>query len=300
MKKTKTYFFYGMLFLILSQTMVGINIVCSKLLLPSIPIFILLGIRFSLATLILLPLHWLSPARKTTVRTHFASIKRKGWLFLIAQGLTAGLLFNCIMLIGLNKTDANVAGIITSVLPAMIAVMSWLILKEKISVKNCLCILFATAGLAVIAYQKLPGDSSSHTFFGDFIVLLSLLPEAAYYILCKLHPNKLPIFLTSALLNGINALLLLPVLISFHWDTINITSQHWLILIILSIAAGLFFIFWFLGCQRVDGIMTSLSTATMPIATVILAWMVLGESLTMLQTIGMGLVILAIIAYAKK
>src|SRR3990167_9818771 len=97
----RKHFNQGMLLLILAQTMVGINIVTSKLLLSSIPILFLLAIRFALGTLILLPLHWLTPARKISLRDHFLKMQRKDWIFIFAQGLSAGILFNCFMLLGL-------------------------------------------------------------------------------------------------------------------------------------------------------------------------------------------------------
>ena len=58
--------------------------------------------------------------------------------------------------------------------------------------------------------------------------------------------------------------------------------------------------FWSLGAQRVDGVMASLSTAIMPVATVILAWAILHEQLTGLQLLGMLLVILSVFVYARK
>lgn len=296
----KNYFIQGIVLLILAQTMVGINIVTSKLLLSSIPILFLLAIRFALATVILLPLHWLTPAKKITVKNHFSNIQQKDWIFIFAQALSAGILFNCLMLLGLNYTDANVAGIITSALPAIIAMMSWLILGETISAKKSLCVIFATLGLIVIAYDKFRGVGATHSLFGDSIVLLSLLPEAAYYVLCKLHSNRLPVFLTSALLNGINAILILPAMCFSHYETLSIDSSSWFILFILGLSSGLFYVFWFIGSQWVDGIMASLSTAVMPVATVIIAWILLGEHLTGLQSAGMGLVILSIAIYAKR
>lgn len=298
-KKLNSHFLFGILFLILSQTMVGVNIVSSKLLLSTFPILILLGIRFSLATIILFPLHWLSPARKISIRAHFSTVTRKDLFFIVAQALTAGVLFNCIMLFGLHNTDANIAGIITSALPAIIALMSWLMLKEKISMKNGLCIFLASIGLGIIACNKVSSIGAAHSFFGDFFILLSLLPEATYYILCRLRPLNFPIFLISSLMNAINAIILLPFLLGFDWGTINITLGNCGLLFILGLAAGLFFVFWFLGCQRVNGVITSLSTVTMPIATVFLAWAFLGESLTYFQTVGMAIVILSIIVYAK-
>lgn len=290
----------GMVFLVLAQTLVGVSIVASKIVLSSIPIFILLGIRFLLATLILLPLHWLTPDRKQSLRTHFSNVTRRDWCFLLAQALCAGVLFNCLMLLGLHYTDANVAGIVTSALPAIIALMSWVILGEKISRKKSLCVLFATLGLVVIAFDQLKDVGASHSFFGDAIVLLSMLPEAVYYVLTKLHPNKLPVFLTSSFLNGVNAILLLPAIVYTPFDPSTIDPSSWFILFILGLSSGLFYVLWFFGSQRVDGILASLSTAVMPVATVIIAWIALGEQLTTLQATGMALVIFSIVIYARR
>ena len=80
----------------------------------------------------------------------------------------------------------------------------------------------------------------------------------------------------------------------------DISTASWLILFIIGLSSGLFYVFWFMGSQRVDGIMASLSTAIMPVATVILAWIILREQLTSLELVGMGLVILSIVLYARR
>ncbi|KTD23381.1 transmembrane protein [Legionella lansingensis] len=291
----------GLVFLILAQTMVGINIVASKVLLASLPIFFLLFIRFTLATLILLALHWLTYLKEATPLSYFFSeLKRKDWLFILAQALSAGVLFNCLMLLGLHYTDANVAGIITSTLPAMIAILSWIFLGERIAGKQGLCIFFATMGLMTIAYGKLSGTQVIHSFVGDIIILFSLLPEAAYYVLSRAYPNRLPVFLISALMNGINAMLTLPLGILFYLQTPTFDLTTWIIMFILGLSSGLFYVFWYFGCQQVDGVLASLSTAAMPLATVILAFAILGEQLTLQQGLGMLLVLFSIVLYARK
>ncbi|QMT59457.1 DMT family transporter [Legionella sp. PC997] len=300
MNKSNASFFKGMFFLILAQIMVGINIVFSKYVLSSIPVVFILTLRFTLAALILLPLHWFTAAKNKPVRFYFSQLKLRDWYFIGAQAISAGILFNFLILWGLNYTDANVAGIITSALPAIIAIMSWLILGEKISGKKTICVGFATLGLIIIAYNKLAGIEANHSFFGDALVLISLLPEATYYILSRIHANSLPVFLISSLLNAMNALLLILCLSFSSWSDLTIHPIDWLILIILGLSSGLFYVFWNFGCQKVDGVMASLSTAVMPLATVLIAWMLLGERLTTGQSIGMGMVILSIAVYAKR
>ena len=44
--------------------------------------------------------------------------------------------------------------------------------------------------------------------------------------------------------------------------------------------------------------MAALSTAIMPIATVTMAWLILGETIGWVQCMGVGLVIISILAYA--
>ena len=286
-----------MVFLILAQIMIAINIVFAKILLESIPILVMLTIRFCIASFILLPLHWLSPAAKLPLSHHFSQLKLKDWLFILAEALAAGVLFNCLMLMGLNNTDANVAGIITSALPVIIALMSCIFLKEKLSGKTIVCILIATLGLVVLAYDKVRGVELNHSLKGDLLVFISLIPEAGYYIMTKIHPTRLPIFLVSSILNGINALILIALLAYFQLNVSNISMENWCILLALGLTAGLFYVFWLFGSQRIEGIKASLSTAAMPVATVILAWALLSEQLSGTQLLGMGLVILSILGH---
>jgi drug/metabolite transporter (DMT)-like permease len=290
----------GVLWLILAQTMVALNIVMSKSLLSTIPVMVMMTTRFAIASLVLLPLHWLSPQRSIPIKQYFSALSRKDWLFLFAQALCAGVLFNCLMLTGLNATDANVAGIITSALPAMIALFSCVFLKETLSLKKALCIGLATIGLLVIAFNKFTGVGESHSFYGDAIVLLSLVPEAGYYILTKIHTPKLPIFLMSSLLNSINVVLLLPIAFHQNWNPASLDLEQCIVLMILGVSAGLFYVFWLFGSKTVDGMLASLTTAIMPIATVLLAWGLLHEALDLHEAVGLALVLLSIVMYARQ
>ncbi len=298
MKNHRTLIAY--LFLILAPMTVGINIVGSKYLITSMPVLFLLAVRFLLASLLLLPLHWSTvDGKQNTIAYHLKQLTRKDWLFLIAQALTAGVLFNFLMLFGLRYTDANAAGIITSALPAIIVILSWIVLKEAFSLKKTACVAFATVGLIVISSAHVTNINSYQSLLGNFIVFLSLLPEASYYILTKLHPSRLPLFLMSSIINGINALILLPLLFYYlDLELLRLPALNWLILALIGVCTGLFYVFWSIGSARVDAVMAALSTAIMPIATVGIAWFALGEKIGLTQCIGVSMVMASILIYA--
>lgn len=285
------------LFLVLAQFMVGIIIVSTKYLTPYFPSMSLLAIRFTLSTLLLLALHSITTSARETLR-NLKDINKKDWSLIILQGLCAGLFFNVLILWGLHYTSANVAGIITSVLPALIALLSWVILKQQFSAQKGLCVLFASIGLIIIGFNELKGTAIHHSMFGNILIMGALLPEAAYYILSKLYPNRLPVFLISAILNGVNAICLFPFLVlHFNFNLLRIPIFAWFILLVLSISTGFFYVFWYRGSHEVDAIAASLSTALMPIATVVVAWLTLGEFINGMQLIGMFFVMMSIVVY---
>lgn len=280
----------------MAQLMVGINIVSSKYLIPDMPILFLLVMRFLIASVFLYVIHLFIADKNNT---KLSMLTGRDWQFIIAQALCAGALFNFLLLLGLNYTEASVAGIITSVLPAMIAIMSVIFLKERLTLLSILCITFAVLGLLIINAHNF-ASARLDGLLGDAIILLSLLPESTYYVLAKIYDNKLPLFFVATLMNAIN----LPVLLI----TMIFTSQwyaqfNWIdgvVLFIAGISSGLFYVFWFWGCKQVKGSVAGLFTAFMPVTTLIVAWIALGESITILQTCGMILVMISVVFNAKR
>ena len=158
------------------------------------------------------------------------------------------------------------------------------------------CVLLALLGLIVMNMPQT--KSGSMQWFGDGMVLLSLLPEGLYYILAKRYTIKMPLFFLAALLNVIN----LPILLIMVWLkhdalTLQMSAYVWVLLCVAGLSSALY-IFWSLGCKKVHGIAVGLSTAVMPIATIIVAYVFLHEVVHFWQYIGMIVVILSIIVHA--
>lgn len=290
----------GVHFLVLAQILTAISIVSAKYLLNAVPLSILVITRFLLAGLMLFIIHILSHESKKSLREYNASLASKDYLFLFLQALCGGALFNIFMYLGLEYTDANVAGIITSALPAIIALMAALILKEKITRKKLTSIVYATLGLLIISLDKIKSGPVNASLLGNILVFLALMPEAFYYILCKLHPNRLPPFLASSIINLFNALICTFSLFFISLPPFHVSLKNGSILVFTALASGLFYAFWFLGSKRVDGVLSSLITAVMPLSTVLFAWIFLHESLSALECAGMGLVLFSLVLYSKR
>lgn len=277
--------------LLLAQLMVGVCIVGAKALLVTMLPVAILTVRFSIAFLFLLSFHFIFSEKKIRV---LKELSKKDWVYIFAQAICAGALFNILLLFGLKYTSASIAGIITSALPAIVAIFSVIFLRERLTIFTVLCIAFALLGLIIINAHNFHIGAAGH-LFGDLIILISLIPEATYYVLSKIYQNKLPVFLISALMNGINVPIFLIMSYFGHYSLgMNMTGHEIYLLLIVGAGSALFYVFWFMGCKKVQGSSAGLSTAFMPIGTLIIAWIFLGETISLFQMFGMLLVILSI------
>ncbi|MDF1655022.1 MAG: DMT family transporter [Coxiellaceae bacterium] len=287
------------LFLVLAQLSVGVNIVGSKYLLHDVSVTFLLLVRFWVAALWLFIIYWLQPKSRRLSSAHPEKFNKTDFTYLILQALCAGALFNLLLLTGLKYTSASVAGIITSALPAMITIFSVILLRERLTRMRVLSVVLAVSGLVIINLHgfRLGGASNLK---GSLIVILALLPESLYYVLCKIHLVRMPLVLLSAWINLINGIVVLPLLI-VHPDAMNIhlSVSSWWVLLAVTISTAAFYLFWYMGCRGVQASLAGMFTAIMPISTLLLSWLFLSEVITLLQGVGMLLVIGSIFLYAK-
>jgi len=285
-----------MLFLFLAQVCVGINIVLYKGLISHINPILIMTVRFIFASLFMSILLF-----RDINQHHFrTSLDYKGWGILLVKGLGAGIAFNFILLSGLHYTDANSAGLITSLLPAVIICLNILLFRQKLTSRMSLSLLVSVAGLVLINWG-VASNSGRNIIWGNFLVFIALIPDGLYYTLSKYYPLKMHPMLKVFWLNAVNVPFLIVIVFFLPkslWGAIIL--HDWLMFLIIGINSGLFFILWQKGITNIDAAYAALSTAFMPVATVILAWVILNEGLTITKFIGMILVVFSIVVYARK
>jgi drug/metabolite transporter (DMT)-like permease len=94
------------------MAIVGSSVVVGKLMVAKLPIFLIGGLRFALASLILVPL--------VLVRERgMPALSGRDVGVLLVQAFTGIFAFNVLLLYGLTLTSATESGIVTSTTPAV-------------------------------------------------------------------------------------------------------------------------------------------------------------------------------------
>ena len=144
---------YGLL--ALSMALVGSYVALSKPLVLVLPVFLLAWLRFGIGGLA--TLHWLKRPADEPAMT---PATRK---YLFLESFFGNFLFSICMLFGVSMTTAVSAGVIMAAIPAVVAVMSWVLLKEKINARLFRSghrLLFYFARAAMMASDTLRGASA--------------------------------------------------------------------------------------------------------------------------------------------
>lgn len=278
----------------LSMCMVGSNIGIGKLIVTELPVFLFAAMRFLIASIVLLP-GMLRPSFRQ-------GLDRSAWRGLFLQSFFGCFLFSLLMLYGVIYTTATSAGIITSALPSLIALLAWLWLRERLSRRAIVAVVFAAAGIAVLNLQD-AGLSGKSNVLGNLLVLGAVLAEALFAVFSRrlsltVHPWSMAFGV-----NIVGFFLFAPLAVvqamNFAWAGPGWELWGWVVLYSIT-ASVLSFLLWYRGVSQVPANVAGLFTGLMPLSAALVGFLVLGELLSFGHILGMGMVIMAILLGAKR
>lgn len=280
--------------IMIAMMMIGGNIPLGKILIETIPPTSFVMLRLALSSVILLPLALREPGSQQSIR----HLRPSQWRDIILLSLFGGVLFTTLMLIGVQYTPAINAGIISSALPAVIAVLSFLILREKISTRTAASVALAVLGIAFLNLAApnnhgagpTSASSQSAILLGNAFVFAAICSEAMFAVLSRRYASHIPPWTLALLVHAIGVPLTLPIMLLMDGGfVIGETSPTfwWLTGYYILTASLLSFYLWCYGVKSVEASTAGLFTALVPVTSLIISLVFLGETLSMLQLCGL-------------
>lgn len=279
-------------FLILSMLFVGSNVGIGKSIVAFVPVAILATLRFVIAIAVLWPLF--SPVK-------MRAVKRGEWLNLFLQAFFGTFMFTLLMLNGVQRTSAVAAGVITSTIPAIVALFAWLILREKPNARALVSIALAIAGVVTINLANgsatAPGASAG-SLTGNLLILGAVCCESIYVILSRrLTQTLAPIDICAYThLFGLCLMLPLGATALWHFDYASVPAGTWALVVWYGLSASIFsFWLWMKGIRHVPGSLAGVFSAVLPVAAAVYGIAFLGERPTLAHGIALACVVTGIV-----
>ncbi len=224
------------------------------------------------------------------------------WKGILVMGFFEPCLYFVFEARAIENTTASQAGMITAMLPLMVALAAVFILKERLHLRTLFGFLVAVAGAVLLSVtgQK-PTASAPNAALGNFFEFLAMVSATGYTIsLKKLSERHSAFFLTAvqALIGAVffGALLFLPgTKLPDHVDIPALVAVGYLGAIVTM---GAYFLYNY-GVSRMPASRASAFVNLIPVFTLTLGWMILGETFTSMQFAASGLIFLGVLLSQK-
>jgi len=185
----------------------------------------------------------------------------------------------------LENTTASMAGMVCAILPIMVGVAAALILKERVTRKTMSGFVIAIIGVCWLSLGSQAMDESPNPLLGNFFEFLAMVCATGYMITLKhLTARYSPFFLTAVQawvgsLFFIFFLFLPSTELPKTFEPVGFYAIIYLGTIITLGAYGLYNY----GTSRIPASQASAFINLIPVFTVILGWIILGERFTPMQ-----------------
>jgi len=287
--------------LALSMALVGVYVALSKPLTAALPVFLLAWMRFGIAAIAMG--NWLQrPANEAPM-----SAQTKKLVFL--ESFIGNFMFSICMLFGVSMTSAVSAGVILSMIPAAIAILSWMLLKERVGKRVWIAAALGALGIALLAIAR-HWDSAGSPFadtgsifdskamVGNALVFAAVLCEGVYAVVGKKLTGTLTPKRISALINLCGFFLMTPMGIYFAWG-FNFSAVHysvWLLLVFYAMAASVWTVWlWMTGLQTIPAARAGVFSVMLPITAALVGVFVLGETLNTLEIVAFAIALAGVL-----
>lgn len=268
--------------------------VVSKVALEVIPPFALLTIRLALGFLSLGVVILFRKTQTTFTRQEFW---RSIFVGVVGYGISLGFQFT-----GTKLSTASNGALITSATPVFVLLFAFLLLREKITMRQTLALVVSTIGVLAVIDPR-TAELSPSLFLGNTLLFFAGLTWALYSVLVRKISGNIDLLTSSAvmLLGGIPSSLIVGIS--------EINSQG-IGAITLGIIGGILFLgiistaiamfLWNYAFKELPAALASLTFFAQPVVGTLLGWLFLDEKITPLFLFGGAMIGIGILISTRE
>ena len=278
----------------LSMALVGSYVALSKPLAAIFPVMLLAWLRFGIGGIAMLG--WVRrPANEPP-------LSRQTRLLLFFESFFGNFLFTLCMITGVTLTSAVTAGVTMAAIPAAVAVMSWLFLREAVSRRTWAAIFLAVLGISLNALNKSAETTASATgsqaWLGQLLLVAAVLCEASYAVIGKKLTASVSPKRITALINLWGFALSTPAGLYLAWqfDFAQVSGPQWGLLLFYALAACVWTVWlWMTGLRTVPASQAGIFTVLLPISAALTGMLALGERISGMQLLAFAIALASVL-----
>ena len=229
-------------------------------------------------------------------RYHIRISRHEIWLF-IGFGFCSLTVFEALYFTAYSYTTIQHAAALLYTAPAFVAVLSWIILKEKLTWSKATAVaLSVTGAFLILGITKGQSLFGSMTQIGDWLAVASGLAYSSWYIFGKILGQDREPAVTTFLAMIFGAMLLFPIMVVLEGVHPPATIYGWeLIAVVGLVPTAVAYVLYLTGLKLLDPTKASVFAIIEPLTAAVLGFLFLQERLSYESIVGFALIISSII-----
>jgi drug/metabolite transporter (DMT)-like permease len=247
--------------------------------------FTIVFLRLFVSAVILLGISWFTSVLQ--------KIHRGDLLRFLVLALIYPVIYFIAESLGLTMISASQGAVIISIIPLIVPVGAYLLLKERVSILNIIGILISFAGVVIVVMKR--DFSFDAAPAGILLMLVAVFSAVGYTLMVKKLTERYNAFTITTYQNFFGSILFLPLFLIFEYRDF-LSSEHAARAIInlgyLAVfGSSLAFIFFNYAVKVLGATKTEIFTNIIPVLTAVFAYFMLGEDLGFQKLFGISVVL---------
>ena len=217
--------------------------------------------------------------------------RRGDWKYLLGMAACEPCLYFVFEALALQNTSASQAGMITALLPLLVAMGAFVFLRERITRYSLAGFLLAIGGVVWLSLGGVADEHAPAPLLGNFYEIMAMLCAMCYTLILKFLSTRYSAFQMTAMQSFVGAAFFLPVA---AWSapmptTVGPTALAAVIYLGLVVTVGACGLYNF-ALSRLPASQAASFVNLIPLFTLLFAVVLLGESLNFQQMLAAALV----------